>query len=86
MIKQSKALLFLAKAGVKAAFKLDHPVLNAQNLIFEAAKAVHYGFPLDLAIASVTSVPAEKMGQDCSSWGVITCLGTKCASKVLHPP
>jgi imidazolonepropionase-like amidohydrolase len=54
----------LAAAGVSVAFKSDHPVLNSQNLIFEAAKAVGYGFPQDLAIQSVTSTPARLMGQD----------------------
>lgn len=45
------------------AFKSDHPVLNAQNLIFEAQKARHYGFDASLAIQSVTSIPAKLMGQ-----------------------
>ena len=54
----------LTAAGVKVAFKSDHPVLNAQNLIFESAKAHHYGLSADLAIQAVTSVPAERLGQD----------------------
>jgi imidazolonepropionase-like amidohydrolase len=60
----TKAAQVLAKAGVKVAFKSDHPVLNAQNLIYEAAKAHHYGLSPELAIKAVTSVPAERMGQD----------------------
>ncbi|ORY37667.1 hypothetical protein BCR33DRAFT_721390 [Rhizoclosmatium globosum] len=52
----------LAAAGAKFAFKSDHPVLNAQHLIYEAQKAVHYGLDEDLAFAAVTSVPAERLG------------------------
>ncbi|KAJ3278831.1 hypothetical protein HDU79_001165, partial [Rhizoclosmatium sp. JEL0117] len=52
----------LASAGVKVAFKSDHPVFNAQHLIYEAQKAAHYGFDEDLAFAAVTSVPAERIG------------------------
>ncbi|KAJ1555487.1 hypothetical protein HK405_001494 [Cladochytrium tenue] len=49
-------------AGVRFAYKSDHPVLNSQTLIFEAQKAVHYGLDPQLAFAAVTSVPAERMG------------------------
>ncbi|KAJ2991745.1 hypothetical protein HDV02_003498 [Globomyces sp. JEL0801] len=59
-----KAAQVLNKAGVKVAFKSDHAVLNSQNLIYEAAKAHSYGFDAKLAIQSVTSVPAERIGQD----------------------
>ncbi|KAJ3028160.1 UNVERIFIED_CONTAM: hypothetical protein HDU68_002353 [Siphonaria sp. JEL0065] len=52
----------LSKAGVKIAYKSDHPVTNAQNLIYEAQKAVHYGLDPDIAFQAVTSVPAEKIG------------------------
>ncbi|KAH6598584.1 hypothetical protein BASA50_003622 [Batrachochytrium salamandrivorans] len=58
-----KAAQILSNKGVKVAFKSDHPVLNAQHLIFEAAKAHHYGLSGSLAIQAVTSVPAERMGQ-----------------------
>ncbi|KAJ1562323.1 hypothetical protein HK096_011351, partial [Nowakowskiella sp. JEL0078] len=58
-----KAGKILTDAGVKVAFKSDHPVLNAQHLIHEAAKSHHYGLSAQLALASVTSVPAELMGQ-----------------------
>ncbi|KAJ3078292.1 hypothetical protein HK102_004600 [Quaeritorhiza haematococci] len=57
-----RASKILTDAGVKVAFKSDHPVLNAQHLIFEAAKAHHYGLPADLAIQAVTSVPADRLG------------------------
>ena len=46
------------------AFKSDHPVINSQHLIYEAAKAHAYGFDPKLAIAAVTSVPAKLMGQE----------------------
>jgi hypothetical protein len=46
------------------AFKSDHPVINSQHLIYEAAKAHAYGFDPKLAIAAVTSVPATLMGQE----------------------
>ncbi|KAI9345320.1 hypothetical protein BDR26DRAFT_893525 [Obelidium mucronatum] len=52
----------LTKAGAKVAFKSDHPVLNAQHLIYEAQKAAHYGLDEAVAFAAVTSVPAERIG------------------------
>ncbi|GBB85030.1 hypothetical protein RclHR1_01160024 [Rhizophagus clarus] len=52
----------LADAGIPVAIKSDHPVTNAQYLAFEAAKAHHYGLEEKLAIASVTSVPANALG------------------------
>ena len=54
----------LTRAGVKVALKSDHPFLNSQHLMYEAAKAHHYGLASDLAIQAVTSVPASLMGQD----------------------
>ncbi|KAJ3273639.1 hypothetical protein HDV01_004248 [Terramyces sp. JEL0728] len=59
-----RAAQVLTDAGVQVAFKSDHPVLNAQNLIYEAAKAHHYGLDADIALKAVTSTPAQKMGQD----------------------
>ncbi|KAJ2957267.1 hypothetical protein NQZ79_g6970 [Umbelopsis isabellina] len=52
----------LYDAGVPVAFKSDHPVLNAQHLIYEAAKSTHYGFPSQEAFKAVTSVPATALG------------------------
>ncbi|KAF9119605.1 hypothetical protein BGW39_000175 [Mortierella sp. 14UC] len=49
---------------LKRAYKSDHPVLNAQHLIYEAAQAHHYGLSELLSIASVTSVPAKALGLD----------------------
>jgi imidazolonepropionase-like amidohydrolase len=58
------AAKILSEKGVKVAFKSDHPVLNSQNLAFEAAKGHHYGLSAELAIQAITSVPAERLGQD----------------------
>lgn len=52
----------LYKAGVPLALKSDHPVLNSQRLMFEAAKATHYGLPPQEAFRAVTSAPAHAMG------------------------
>ncbi|RGP78183.1 hypothetical protein FLONG3_3662 [Fusarium longipes] len=40
----------------------DNPVINAQHVLFEAAKGHHYGLPYHVALASVTSAPAELLG------------------------
>ncbi|KAJ3038171.1 hypothetical protein HK097_003244, partial [Rhizophlyctis rosea] len=58
----TKAPSILSEAGVPVSLKSDHPVINSQHLMFEAAKAHYYGFPAHLAIKSVTSVPAERIG------------------------
>lgn len=52
----------LAKAGVAVAIKTDHPILDARNLSWEAAKAHHYGLDERTAIAAVTRVPATAIG------------------------
>ncbi|KAK4517463.1 uncharacterized protein ATC70_000800 [Mucor velutinosus] len=52
----------LYEAGVPLALKSDHPVLNSQRLMFEAAKATHYGLPPQEALRAVTSTPANAMG------------------------
>ncbi|KAF9429712.1 hypothetical protein BGZ94_009739 [Podila epigama] len=54
----------LADAGIAVAMKSDHPVLNSQHLVYEAAMAHHYGLSETLSIASVTSVPAKALGLD----------------------
>ena len=52
----------LVDNGVPVALKSDHPVINSQYLMFEAAKAYHYGlYPQD-ALAAITSVPAKAIG------------------------
>lgn len=52
----------LYDAGIPVALKSDHPVLNSQHLIFEAAKTTHYGLPLQEAFKTVTSTPANAIG------------------------
>ncbi|KAI1291569.1 hypothetical protein EDD11_008850 [Mortierella claussenii] len=54
----------LADAGIAVAMKSDHPVLNSQHLVYEAAQAHHYGLSETLSLASVTSVPAKALGLD----------------------
>ncbi|KAI8972923.1 hypothetical protein BDB01DRAFT_808623 [Pilobolus umbonatus] len=51
----------LDEAGIPVAFKSDHPVMNARDLLFEAQKAYHYGFDEHKALASLTSVPADSL-------------------------
>ncbi|KAI8367939.1 hypothetical protein EDC96DRAFT_142787 [Choanephora cucurbitarum] len=52
----------LYDAGIPVALKSDHPVLNSQHLIFEAAKTTHYGLPAQEAFKAVTSTPANAIG------------------------
>lgn len=52
----------LYEAGIPVALKSDHPVLNSQHLIFEAAKTTHYGLPPQEAFKAVTSTPANAIG------------------------
>jgi len=40
----------------------DNPVLNAQHVVFEAAKGYRYGLPYHVALAAVTTAPAELLG------------------------
>ncbi|KAI1325574.1 amidohydrolase [Xylariaceae sp. FL0255] len=52
----------LYENGLTPIYVSDNPVLNAQHVIFEAAKAFGYGLPYHAAMASVTSAPAERLG------------------------
>ncbi|OBZ68134.1 hypothetical protein A0H81_11870 [Grifola frondosa] len=52
----------LAEQGLKVVMKSDHPVLDSRFLLYEAQQAFVYGLPENLAIAAVTSTPAEIMG------------------------
>ncbi|KAI8093884.1 uncharacterized protein BX664DRAFT_330873 [Halteromyces radiatus] len=52
----------LTEAGIPVAFKSDHPVMNARDLIHEAQKAYHYGFDEHKALSAVTSIPANALG------------------------
>lgn len=57
---QTPALL--AKAGVPTAICSDHPVIPSQYLAIYAGMAVRAGMPEDLALAAITSVPAQIIG------------------------
>lgn len=48
--------------GLTPVYVSDNPVLNAQHVVFEAAKAYRYGLPYHVAMASVTAAPAELLG------------------------
>jgi imidazolonepropionase-like amidohydrolase len=52
----------LYDAGVNTIIKTDHPVTFAKYLMWEAAKASHYGLPAQAAMASVTINPAMASG------------------------
>ncbi|CAG8468692.1 10936_t:CDS:2 [Dentiscutata heterogama] len=60
----TKSPKILADAHIPVALKSDHPVTNAQHLIFEASKAHYYGLDEHLSLAAVTSVPAKALGLD----------------------
>lgn len=48
--------------GLDTVYVSDNPVLNAQHVVFEAAKGYKYGLPYHAALASVTSAPAHYLG------------------------
>lgn len=48
--------------GLDTVYVSDNPVLNAQHVVFEAAKGYKYGLPYHAALASVTSTPAHYLG------------------------
>ncbi|KAH9943156.1 composite domain of metallo-dependent hydrolase [Epithele typhae] len=52
----------LAEHGIPVAMKTDALNSYPRDLIFEAQQAHHYGLPPNLALASVTSVPATAAG------------------------
>ena len=52
----------LYENGITPVYVSDNPVLNAQHLIFEAAKGYQYGLKYHAALASVTTAPAELLG------------------------
>jgi len=53
---------YLYDSGLTTIYVSDNPVLNAQHVIFEAAKGYKYGLPYHAALASVTTAPAERLG------------------------
>ncbi|KAJ7078720.1 hypothetical protein B0H15DRAFT_1025782 [Mycena belliarum] len=52
----------LADNGLPVIMKSDHPVLNSRYLVYEAQQAHYYSLNPALAIASVTSTPANALG------------------------
>jgi hypothetical protein len=52
----------LYEENLTAIYVSDNPVLNAQHVVFEAAKGYRYGLPYHAALAAVTTAPAERMG------------------------
>ncbi|KAH8116655.1 composite domain of metallo-dependent hydrolase [Phellopilus nigrolimitatus] len=54
----------LAQNGIQVVMKSDHPVLNSRYLLYEAQQAHYYGLPENVAMASVTTTPAQAMGMD----------------------
>ncbi|KAM0280544.1 hypothetical protein ACHAQH_003989 [Verticillium albo-atrum] len=48
--------------GLTPVYVSDNPVINAQHVLFEAAKAYRYGLPYHVALASVTTASAELLG------------------------
>ena len=53
---------YLYEEGLVPVYVSDNPVLNAQHVLFEAAKGYHYGLPYHAALASVTTAPADELG------------------------
>ncbi|KAK2464537.1 hypothetical protein APHAL10511_003444 [Amanita phalloides] len=56
------AAKILAEHQIPVVLKSDHPVLNSRYLLFEAQQAHYYGLGADLALSSVTTVPARAAG------------------------
>ncbi|THH01236.1 hypothetical protein EW145_g6949 [Phellinidium pouzarii] len=54
----------LADNGIQVVMKSDHPVQNSRYLLYEAQQAHYYGLPDNLALAAVTTTPAQIMGMD----------------------
>ena len=48
--------------GVPIVIKSDHSVTNAQHLVHQAAKAMHYGLTPQQALTAITSAPAVGLG------------------------
>ncbi|PTB65260.1 family 9 carbohydrate esterase [Trichoderma citrinoviride] len=61
-IASEHAAKYLYDANLTTVFVSDNPVLNAQHVLFEAAKGYHYGLPYHAALSAVTSLPAELLG------------------------
>ncbi|OIW22999.1 hypothetical protein CONLIGDRAFT_146023 [Coniochaeta ligniaria NRRL 30616] len=53
---------YLWDEGLTPIYVSDNPVLNAQHVVFEAAKGYKFGLPYHAALHSVTTAPAERLG------------------------
>lgn len=61
-IGSEQAGLILHQHNITPVYVSDNPVLNAQHVVFEAAKAFKNGLPYHVALAGVTSASAELLG------------------------
>jgi hypothetical protein len=61
-IGSEQAGKILHENGITPVYVSDNPVINAQHVLFEAAKAYKYGLPYHVALAGVTSASAELLG------------------------
>jgi imidazolonepropionase-like amidohydrolase len=61
-IGSEQAGKILNENGITPVYVSDNPVINAQHVLFEAAKAYKYGLPYHVALAGVTSASAELLG------------------------
>lgn len=52
----------LHEEGLTPVYVSDNPVLNAQHVIFEAAKGYKFGLPYHAALGAVTTEPADLLG------------------------
>ncbi|KAH9992672.1 carbohydrate esterase family 9 protein [Russula vinacea] len=56
------AARILSENGLTIVVKSDHPVLNSRYLLYEAQQVHYYGLPANLALAAVTTLPAQVLG------------------------
>lgn len=61
-VASEQAGKILYENGITPVYVSDNPVINAQHVVFEAAKAYGYGLPYHAALSGVTSAPAELLG------------------------
>ena len=61
-VASEQAGKILWENGITPVYVSDNPVLNAQHVVFEAAKAYKNGLPYHVALAGVTSASAELLG------------------------
>lgn len=61
-VASEQAGRILYDEGITPVYVSDNPVLNAQHVVFEAAKAYRNSLPYHVALAGVTSASAELLG------------------------